>query len=67
MTPSQKRFPSDTHWKVQLVGIKEIPQLSKLGFLETFLTNVAPSDAKDNTSGSLNRGSIADLPLLRTY
>ena len=36
-------------------------------FLEKFLANnFALSDAKDNTSGLLNRGGIADLPLLRT-
>ena len=35
--------------------------------LETFLANnFALSDAEDNTSGPLNRGGIADLPLLRT-
>ena len=28
--------------------------------------NFALLDAKDNTSGPLNRGGIADLPLLRT-
>ena len=28
--------------------------------------NFALSDAEDNTSGLLNRGGIADLPLLRT-
>ena len=28
--------------------------------------NFALSDAEDNTSGSLNRGHIADLPFLRT-
>ena len=28
--------------------------------------NFALSDAEDNTSGPLNRGGIADLPLLRT-
>ena len=27
--------------------------------------NFALSDAEDNTSGPLNRGGIADLPLLR--
>ena len=35
--------------------------------LEKFLANnFAFSDAEDNTSGPLNRGDIADLPLLRT-
>ena len=46
---------------------KEIPELSRLEFLEKFsANNFALSDAEDNTSGPLNRGSIADLPLLRT-
>ena len=46
---------------------KEIPESSRLEFLEKFLANnFALSDAEDNTSGSLNRGGIADLPLLRT-
>ena len=46
---------------------KEMPESSRLEFLEKFLANnFALSDEKDNTSGPLNRGSIADLPLLRT-
>ena len=46
---------------------KEIPKSSRLEFLEKFLANnFALSDAEDNTSGLLNRGGIADLPLLRT-
>ena len=46
---------------------KEIPQSSRLEFLEKFLANnFGLSDAEDNTSGPLNRGGIADLPLLRT-
>ena len=46
---------------------KEIPELSRLEFLEKFsANNFALSDAEDNTSGLLNRGGIADLPLLRT-
>ena len=46
---------------------KEIPQSSRLEFLETFsANNFALSYAEDNTSSSLNRGFIADLPLLRT-
>ena len=46
---------------------KEIPESSRLEFLEKFsANNVALSDAEDNTSGPLNRGGIADLPLLRT-
>ena len=45
---------------------KEIPESSRLEFLEKFLANnFALSDAEDNTSGPLNRGGIADLPLLR--
>ena len=40
---------------------------SRLEFLEKFLANnFALSDAKDNISQPLNRGGIADLPLLRT-
>ena len=46
---------------------KETPESSRLEFLETFSPDkVALSDAEDNTSGPLNRGCIADLPLLRT-
>ena len=46
---------------------KEIPESSRLEFLEKFLANnFALSEAEDNTSGPLNRGGIADLPLLRT-
>ena len=46
---------------------KEIPQSSILEFLEKFpANNFALSDEEDNTSGPLNRGGIADLPLLRT-
>ena len=37
-------------------------------FLEKLLVNnFALSDAEDNTSGLLNRGGIADLPLFRTF
>ena len=44
--------------------IKEIPESSRL---EKFsANNFALSDAENNTSGPLNRGGIADLPLLRT-
>ena len=47
--------------------IKEIPESSRFEFLEKFSTNnFALSHAEDNTSGSLNTGGIADLPLLRT-
>ena len=46
---------------------KEIPESSRLEILEKFLANnFASSDAEHNTSGSLNRGGIADLALLRT-
>ena len=46
---------------------KEIPESSRLEFLEKFLANTfALSDTEDNTSGPLNRGGIVDLPLLRT-
>ena len=46
---------------------REIPESSRLEFLEKFSTNnFALSDAEDNTSGPLNREGIADLPLLRT-
>ena len=46
---------------------KEISESSRFEFLEKFLANnSALSDAEDNTSGLLNRGGIADLPLLRT-
>ena len=42
---------------------KEIPESSRLEFLEA--NNFALSDEEDNTSGPLNRGGVADLPLLR--
>ena len=46
---------------------KEIPDSSRLELLEKFLANnFALSDIEDNTCRSLNRGGIADLPLLRT-
>ena len=46
---------------------KEIPESSRLEFLEKFLGNsFALSDVENNTSGPLNRGGITDLPLLRT-
>ena len=46
---------------------KEIPESSRLEFLEKFsANNFAVSDAEDNTYGQLKRGGIADLPLLRT-
>ena len=46
---------------------KEIPESSRLEFTEKFsANNFALSDAKGSTSGWLNRGGIADIPLLRT-
>ena len=46
---------------------KEIPESSRLEVLKKFsANNFALSDAEDNTSRPLNRGGIADLPLLRT-
>ena len=46
---------------------KEITESSRLEFLEKFSANkFALSDAEDNPSRLLNRGGIADLPLLRT-
>ena len=46
---------------------KAIPESSRFEFLEkSSENNFALSDAEDNTSGSLSRGDIADLPLLRT-
>ena len=45
---------------------KETPESSRLEFLEKFsANNFALSDAEDNTSRPLTRGSIADLPLFR--
>ena len=46
---------------------KEIPESSRLEFLEKFTgNNFALPDAENSTSGSLNKGGIADSPLLRT-
>ena len=46
---------------------KEIPESSRSEFLETFLANnFALSDAEDSNFHQLNRGGVADLPLLRT-
>ena len=46
---------------------KEIPDSSRLEFLEKFsANNFALSAAEDNTSGPLNRGGTADLRLLTT-
>ena len=56
-------------FKIVLEGKKgkEIPESSRLEFLEKFsANNFALTDAEDNTSGLLNRGGIADLPFLRT-
>ena len=45
---------------------REIPKPSRLDFLEKFLpNNFVLSDAEDNTCRPLNKGGIADLPLLR--
>ena len=45
---------------------KEIPESSRLEFLEKILANnFALSEAEGNTSRLLNRGGIADLSLLR--
>ena len=45
---------------------KEIPESSRLEFLEKVLANnFALSDAEDNISGSLNRGGRGNLPMLR--
>ena len=46
---------------------KEIPESSRLEFLEKFIANdFALSDAEGNTSGPLNWRGIADILLLRT-
>ena len=46
---------------------KEILESSRLEFTEKFsANNFALSDVEDNTSGTMNRGAIADLPLFRT-
>ena len=46
---------------------KEIPESSRLEFFKKFSGNsFALWDAVDNTSASLSREGIADLPLLRT-
>ena len=50
-------------WKT----VKKIPESSRLEFTEKFsVNNFALLDAEDKTSGLLNRGGVADLPLLRT-
>ena len=52
-----------------VLGVKlgrEIPESSKLEFLEKFLVNnCALSEAEDNSSRPLNRAGIVDLPFLR--
>ena len=54
-----------------ILGVMEISSFrlaleGKTGKLEKFLANnFALSNAEDNTSGPLNRGAVADLPLLR--
>ena len=46
---------------------KAIPDSSRLEFLEKFSAiNFALSNAEDDNPEPLNRGGIADLPLLRT-
>ena len=46
---------------------KEIPESSRLKFLEKFsANNFALSNAEDSRSGQLNRANKVDLPLLRT-
>ena len=46
---------------------KGIPESSRLEFLEKFsANNFSSSDVEHNTSSTLNRGGIADLPFLRT-
>ena len=43
---------------------KEIPESSRLEFIEKFSTNnFALSDAEDNISRPLNRGGKADFPI----
>ena len=44
---------------------KEIPESSRLEILQKFsANNFALRDAEDNTYEPLNKGGIADLPLL---
>ena len=50
-----------------MMQFQEIPESSRLEFIEKFLVNnFALSDAEENTSRLLNRGGIADISLLRT-
>ena len=47
--------------------VKEIPESSRLEFFEKLLANTfALSGTENNTSGSLNRRGLADLPLSKT-
>ena len=47
--------------------VKEIPESSRLEFFEKLLANnFALSGTENNTSGSLNRRGLADLPLSKT-
>ena len=66
----ENNAPSDTYWRVQLACMKlisEIPDSSRLEFLEKFLANSsALSDPEDSTSGLLNKEGKVDLLLLRT-
>ena len=51
----------------RLVTSKEVLESLRSESLEKILaSNFALSDAEENTSGPLNRGGIANLPLLRT-
>ena len=46
---------------------KEIPESSRLEFLgKSLANNFSLSNAENNTSGPLNIGGIADIPLFRT-
>ena len=54
-------------WVLEGKTDKEVPESSRLEFLEKFsANNFALSDPEDSTSGPLNRGGISDLPLFRT-
>ena len=72
MTPSLEGWPTKAKeapspHEVRLTPLDTNPVSSRLEFLEKFsANNFALSDAEDNTSGPLNTGGIADLPLLRT-
>ena len=46
---------------------KEIPESSRLEFLEKFsANNFALSDAEDNISGSLDRGGVANISFVES-